>query len=226
MADLTQLVTENVTAYLQSEAGRKQVAEQVHKMTEAAVKNATGYGSVFAKTLEAAVLAALRVPTHFDLTAYNDYVVNVVTAVVHKGMSQAIAAQVEARLAELIPPIPAATSLSAIAQMFADECRRERAAGDSSVGDRITVRLKKDGGFTYLYLDEADEPLDYKCEVQLSVYAGKIFHLRFRDVQIEEKMLVGPTYGFERYLFRLRASGTPVEADPDKVADVSTWTVD
>lgn len=222
--DLTQLVTESVTAYLRSEAGQKQVAEQVQRTTEAAVKAATGYGSVFAKTLEAAVLAALQVPQNFNLTSYNDYVAKVVTKVVHEGMSEAIAAQVEARLERLIPPIPDATSLSAITQMFADQCAAEKKAGDSSVDDRITIRLERDGGFTYLYLDKTEKKPNYQCQVQLGVYAGRIFHLRFGEQRIEQQMFVNPVFGVERYLFQLRASGTPVDAD--EVEDVSTWLVD
>jgi len=188
MSDLTQLVTENVTAYLLSEAGQKQVAEQVQKVTARAVEAATGYGSPFAEALKAAVARALKVPTEFDLTAYNDFVVKVVTEVVHNAMSAAVAAQVEARLERIIPPIPAETSLSAIAQKFADDCKDNHRVG-GSVDDEISILCERqDNEFTYLYLDKRERPASekHRFDVRVGVYRDKIFSLNFGGTRVEE----------------------------------------
>ncbi len=63
----------------------------------------------------------------------------------------------------------------------------------------------------------------YKCKIDVGVYKGTIYSLRFEDKNIEKEMFVGPLYGFERYLFQLRASAVRIEEDIEAVRDVNTY---
>jgi hypothetical protein len=223
MTDLFQQVGRLAADYLNGEAGQKAIAAAVGKCVESAIQSATSYGSDFSKALHKVVAGKLRVPEEIELPEYHDHIAKVVLAVVRSGMDKAIAVQVESRLKEFIEPIPAATSLSEIAKRFRDECTKNYEAGGGG-DDEITIRADRDHvGFVHLLLDPKSKADKYKCKIDVGVYKGTIYSLRFEDKNIEKEMFVGPLYGFERYLFQLRASAVRIEEDIEAVRDVNTY---
>lgn len=222
MTELIDHIGRLAADYLTSEAGKKVITEAVGKCVKSAVDSATGYGSAFSKALQQAVTAKLAVPADFDLPAYHDHITKVVLAVVKDGMDKAVAAQVESRLKEVIRPVPASIKLSEIAEEYRKD-RKERIEGGDSGDENITIRVKKNDGFVYLDMDERERTPDHKCEIRLGVYKGKIFSLSFGGRQIEKELFVGNVYGFERFLFQLRAANTEIVEDLDEVEGVSTY---
>ena len=203
--------------------GQKLLQDAIAKALSRAVDAATGYGSPFADGLTGLLKDAFRIPPEFNLTAYNDYVVKTVVAVVQQRLTAAVAAQVEARVEKLLPTLPGATTLAEVAEKFVADCRDRRRDGETFDEDDVTVLLDRDGAFTYLYLDRGVKTLDEKgrCDVCVGVHRDRVFSLRVRGVTTEAQLYVDTYRGFERYLFHLRASATPVTVDPAAVEDVN-----
>lgn len=214
---------------LASEVIETLIAKALEKTIATVIDNELRTYSKFGERIAEAVKKSLALHGDLDLPSYNDAVLKIVRAQVEHQTNAVLQQQVAARLAELLTPAPESIKLSELAATYLQHVKEHhRSGGCVCYGEEeygITCRIidKERGDFKEIFF--ADEPgvdgLYGSKGISISTHAGKVYHLRFGNADVEKQMFVGPLYGFERMLFQMHAAGSKIIYDVDEV-DIET----
>lgn len=193
---------------------RSKVQDSVKRHIESALASYSKLG----KQIEEAVEKALRIDGKLDLPSYNQMIVRFIELQVQDLAEQAIQKTAAERLKELLTPAPEKIKLSELLEQYRKELADEQDDGcvcygeddDLNISCRVTDR--EHGGFRGIELREKASERTESIYIGITK-EGKVYHIRFRDQTIENRMFVGPVYGFERMIYQMKAAGTIIEVD-------------
>jgi len=201
----------------------KQAVERAVTITvrECVERNLTSY-SAFGKQVEEVVKKSLQLHGSIDLPSYNDMILKIIAAQVEHATNESIEKQVAERMKELLSPAPESITLTDLVIEFINHAKREYESGCVCTGGnakKISLCVKDEGSsssFFSIGLDREGEKTINQCDIYFGCNRkGEIYHLRFRNEEVERRMFVGPLYGFERMLFQMKAAKTKIVIDQD-----------
>jgi len=219
--------------YMRSPEAKAVITKAVKETVDRHIQESLRTYSAFGKQVEEAVGKALQLHGDIDLPSYNDAILKIVAAQVEHATKQSIEAQVAERMKDLLTPAPATIRLSELVKQYVEMLREKENSGCVCYGDRkeITFQVSEIsyGMFREVILDPEHNTKRHDCEIRFGVSlekklgpnAGSIYHLAFKNQDVEKQMFVGPLYGFERSIFQMKAAGTAIVLDHDEV-DIET----
>ncbi len=216
--ELQELATEMMAAYLRSPKGQEAIAKTVETTCLDAIKEAMGKYSDFAKFVPRSVTKALQVDHELDLPSYGEMIVEVVRRQAEGITQSQLAKQVQPQLAKLLTPAPERIKLTELVKEYVQMLREKNESGCVCYGDdRIGIEITQEtGNFVYVSLKESKSDKTWDIRIGLHRKPGdlaSLFHLRFDDVTMEQKVFRDEVYSFERSLLQMKAAGTLVELD-------------
>lgn len=217
--EVQELATELMASYLRSPKGQEFIAKTVETTCQDAIKEAMGKYSDFSKQVQKAVTQALKVDEDLDLPSYGEMIVEVVRRQAEGITQSQLAKQVQPQLAKLLTPAPERIKLTELVKEYVQMLREKNESGCVCYGDeRIGIQIKEDGGFIYVDLKESIS--DKTWDVRIGLHrkssgsnVASMFHLRFDDVTVEQKVFRDNVYSFDRSLLQMKSAGTLVELD-------------
>lgn len=219
--------------YMNSPEAREVIAKAVRETVNRKIEQSLQSYSEFGKQVEEAVQKALCLHGNIDLPSYNDTILKIVAAQVQHATTESIQAQVAARMKDLLTPAPKTIFLSQLVREYVDALREKEESGCVCYGERKEITFdvsdRDISGFLDITLSPERNTKRQDCEIRFGVHlkanlgpkTGTIYHLVFKNQDLERRMFVGPFYGFERSLFQMKAAGTAIVLDHEEV-DIET----
>lgn len=224
--------------YMQSPEAMEVITKAVKETVNRHIQESLRTYSDFGKQVEAAVQKALCLHGDLDLPSYNDTILKIVAAQVERATTNCIEAQVAERMKQLLTPAPVTIRLSELVAQYVKELRDKEDSGCVCYGERneITFRIGdiEHGHFRDVSLDPERDVKRHDCQIRFGVSlnqklgenTGTIYHLVFKNQDVEKRMFSGPFYGFERSLFQMKAAGTAIVLDHEEVEIETDYTPD
>jgi hypothetical protein len=217
-----EIVRSAVVGHLASEKGQGLIRGHVEKLVEASVADAFRFGET-GEAIDKAVKEALAVPESggkLCLASYGHTILKVLEVQVANLANESIQKQVVGRTKNLLEPPPAEITLSKLVEEFIEQVKHDTDDHEGEI--TLHVRGSDTSGFWHIELDSEANTSRGRCEIDIGVYRDEIYHLRFKDEDVEKMMFVGPLFGFERSVFQMRAGKTKIIRDEDNVG-TSWW---
>lgn len=214
--DVRAAVIEALDKLVTSGAIEQAIEKQLAETMASVVKSELASYSDFGKRLSEAVKQSLALHDRLDLPSYNHAILRIIERQVERGMQASIEREVAARMKELLTPAPESIKLSELVEQYIEHLNEQARGGCVCYGDgRITCLLEdSDYGFRRLTLAKEAGKRRNDGDIQIGITKeGRIYHLHFRDRDVEKEMFAGPFHGFERSIFQMRAAGTRIEID-------------
>lgn len=224
--------------YMHSPEAMEVITKAVKETVNRHIQESLRTYSDFGKQVEAAVQKALCLHGPLDLPSYNDTILKIVAAQVERATTECIEAQVANRMKELLTPAPATIRLSELVAQYLKELREKEDAGCVCYGERkeITFEVgdREHDSFRDIILSPERDAKKHDCQIRFGVHlkanlgpnTGTIYHLVFRNADVEKRMFSGPFYGFERMLFQMKAAGTAIVLDHHEIDIETDYTPD
>lgn len=207
--DVEQAITDAVTNTV-----KKSIADHLRSYSD------------FGKTVDEAVKNALRFEP-INLPSYNDLIVKMVRKAVKDHADRAIAAQVEKQIEDLFEPPPKELLLSDLVEQYVKRIRDANEGGCVCYGEeyaKVEFGEYSTDSFVYVKLFESSSDRDEEIYIGVHLHRdekhelqqrGHIYHLRFKDKDLENKMFVDGMFGLERMLFQMKAEQCVLVLDCD-----------
>jgi hypothetical protein len=220
--EVQELATEMMASYLRSPKGQEFIAKTVETTCQDAIKEAMGKYSDFSKQVQKAVTQALKVDQELDLPSYGEMIVEVVRRQAEGITQSQLAKQVQPQLAKLLTPAPERIKLTELVKEYVQMLREKNESGCVCYGDeRIGLEIVKEStpGFLMVKLKESRDDKTWDVLIGLHLESkddpkmASMYHLRFDDVTVEQKVFRDNVYSFDRSLLQMKSAGTLVELD-------------
>lgn len=229
--EVQELATDMMASYLRSPKGQEFIAKTVETTCQDAIKEAMGKYSDFSKQVQQSVTKALKVDQELDLPSYGEMIVEVVRRQV-EGITQAtIAKQVQPQLAKLLTPAPERIKLTALVAEYVQMLREKSESECVCYGEeQIGLQIVEESTPGFLVVKLKKSRSDKTWDVLIGLHRkskddpklASMYHLRFEDVTVEQKVFRDNVYSFERSLLQMKAAGTLVELDELDAANFET----
>lgn len=219
--DLRLEINRAVGRLVESGAIEKIIDKQLGETVERLLKETLSSYSDFGKQIGEALKKSLGLHGELDLPSYNHAVLAILHRQVEQSTRNVLQRQIAERMTDLLEPAPEKISLSALVESYRHQLDEEVRAGCVCYGDnRITFELtESERGFRHVLLGREKGQRKGDCDIDIGLHKRSdadlwsIYHLRFRDSNVESKLFAGPFYQFERLLFQMRVAGTLLELD-------------
>ena len=219
--DLGMLVADAISEIVDSGVIQNQIRASIEKTVKESIANQLTSYSDFGKRLAAAVGRSLQIHGDIDLPSYNDTVLKFVRDQLESETRNTIQRQIAERMRDLLQPVPATISIEKLVDQYREHLKHEMDSGCVCDGPgEFLFRIDRDkASYMTHYRDFAfsgsseDKSPDIVVGVRIETAdpdRGQIWHLRFRDGDVEKKLFVGPVFGFERTLFQMKAANTVI----------------
>ncbi|MBR9800284.1 hypothetical protein GYB59_00660 [bacterium] len=215
------------------------VKEKVSETLKYTIKDLFGSYGKFHEYIEKQMAESMSLPEQLDLPEYNAMVVEMIRQQMESATRSIAHQQVAERIANILDAPPKEILLSELVESFRKRVAEE---GDCSCRygneDKIDVEFKQSDGFSsdfyHLNLRKSAGDSEHmhigihcpKREQKGDDYhpRGTVYLLRLSGVESEAKLFSGEIYGFEKYLFQLKAFKTVIVLDcnPEVDCELST----
>jgi hypothetical protein len=220
MEQLKQAVAAAFDNVVASGAIEAAIEKQLASTIESLVRDQfTRYGD-FGKALEAKVSELVQIDlVAIDMPSYSDLVGKIIKRQVEASMQGPFAVKLEKNIASLLEVAPAEITLEKLLDSFVEH--NKDYCGDGRMwGKPFTLHIEdRDRDFVDIYLDKEERTPKQDCEIKFSLYAGKVYNVKFGHKDMEKTLFTGGIYNFERELFQLFTAQSrlivPVDAHPD-----------
>lgn len=224
--DFKAMVVDSIERLAASGAIEKHIDEQVSKTVQDIVHSELKSYSDFGKVLGEAVKKALSVQTmHMDLPEYNNLICKIVAKQVDMALGAVIEQQVSANLKKILNAPPAEITVQQLVDQLKEKVTESHGCHCDPIYLAIQIEESESSdGYWRLYLhDEAKNSLHkYSYRYQLAMDPqGCVYSLSVGGVKMEERLFVGPHYGFDRLLFAIYVGKTKV-LKPVSVDEIDT----
>lgn len=221
---LQEIISNACTKLIESGDLEKAIEERVAKTFAKVLDDSMGPYSDFSKGVTDAIKRSVAIGEHLDIPSYNEMIIGITRRMVQGAMEGAVQKQVQSRLEELLEPLPESIKLSKLIESYLQKVKEENEGNCVCYGDHsaITAILERDEGsyrsgddWWILSLDDEPDKKQRECEIRIHLHGGKVWHLAFRDRCSSDQLFKGPSFGFEKQLFQMKACGTRIEIDCD-----------
>jgi hypothetical protein len=228
--DFRETVIASLDKIMASGAVEQIIEDTLAKTVKAVIENALREYGDFGKQIEAAVKKSFALNGELDLPCYNDTILKIVRRQVEGYTNDVIQKQVAANLERLLEPAPAEIKLSDLVAKYVEEQKDKSSSDCVCYGERQTVEVEvKDderlAGFKKIYLSESPRKIETTfsglprakppADITIGTHYGEVYHLTYKDADVEKGMFAGPLHDFERLVFQMKAAKSKIIFDCD-----------
>ncbi len=197
-----------------SGALEKIIAEKIEKTIRDILDESLKSWSPFGKALKEHIAAELRIDlTNLGIGGYNDIVIGIVKRKLEQAIDSDWKTKLEESIEHMLRDAPAEMKVSEILEAIRDDHDDDAEDEKWEVATCIVETTKYQS--RWLYFDPAPQDEKYRCRYRVLVSGDGTSASTWVDGKENERLLTGCLHGFERLLFRLRASGTKIIFDLD-----------
>jgi hypothetical protein len=196
------------------------IEQHLMSCVQSAVKDALSSYGDFGKMLKEQVAKSLTINENLGLPEYNDLILKIIRKQVDAQIGAQLQRNVAEQLAKLLETPPAEIKLSKLFEEFREYAVDHYARDEES---HFTVGMKnndyRDGSYD-VWFDLKRDRSQFQSAHRVGVDAdGCCWRLTVDNEDANQRLFLGPLFGFERLLFQIKVGGTKIIRDctPDDV---------
>lgn len=185
--------------------------------------------SEFGKALGEAVKNSIKFDgSKLSLPEYNTLILNSVTEIIQREMTEPVRKACEEKLAKLFKPLNKTEyTITEIVEMFhkdiVGDAENDSDGDEDKMGQEFSLFIERSsGGWLYLSLDEEEGKSKYSCKFRIHVYLkeGKILSIDADGTKLDKAKNSTSLHGFADTLFKMYASGVKIVDDGAQERDL------
>lgn len=218
--DMQKSVDSAMANLVESGKIEKMIEDRLEKTIKDLIDDALKSYSDFGKELKAKIEQAVKINfKEFSLPEYNTVIGNHVISIIQDTMYPVAKAAIEENLKKFFKPLEKDSyTFSEIVELYKEAARQWH---DAEPGERFTARIEeKNGGFTYISIDQKPNQSRYQCQFRIGIHGGKIFSLYIDGSDAARSKNPG-YHGFGDTLFKMYAAGVTIIDDDEDISGIA-----